>query len=293
MRNIILVAATALLSWVLISGIGNKPDNRQEIITVLKNETDYFAKKDFEKWSQQWSHAPDVLFTYTVNNQANVARGWEQLSKMIKDAMAEYTSIKPNYERDFHNITLDGNLAVVHFTQKDSLDGTPTTKHETRTLKREGGKWKLIGSQIINITSFEQPPSQEPYHMTMEQMKPIIEDKGTTIRMKDGWGGMAVLFNTIAADTGNKTSEINLLEGLKDNSCQVPHWGYIVDGSLTLKYSDGKIEELKAGEVFYMRPGHVPISDNKLTIVDFSPEKELKALFAHMAKKMEEAQKKK
>jgi hypothetical protein len=123
MKNIILVAATTLLSWILISGIVNKPDNRNEIITVLKNETDYFAKKDFEKWSQQWSHSPDVVFTYTVNNQANVAMGWEQLSKLMKNAMAEYTNVKPGYERDFHNITIDGNLAVAHFTQRDSRGG--------------------------------------------------------------------------------------------------------------------------------------------------------------------------
>ena len=292
MKKLILATATLALSWVLISGIVNKPDNRQEIITVLKNETDYFAKKDFEKWSQQWSHSPDILFTYTVNNQANVARGWEQLSKMVKQVMAEFTNMKPDYKRDFHNITIDGNLAVAHFTQNDSLDGTPTTKHESRTLKREGGKWKIIASQIINMTSFEQTPSQEPYHMTKEQMKPIIENKGAIIRMKDGWGGMAVLFNSFEPDTGSKAPEINLFEGLKDNSCQVPHWGYIVDGSLSLKYSDGKTETLKAGEVFYLRPGHVPVGDDKLTIIDFSPEKEIKALFDHMGKKMMEAQKK-
>jgi len=290
MKNVILVAAISLLSWLLISGIGNKSDNRQEIITVLKNETDYFAKKDFEKWSQQWSHSPDIVFTYTVNNQANVAKGWEQLSKLMKDVMAEYSSIKPNYERDFHDITVDGNLAVAHFTQRDSLDGTPTTKDESRTLKREGGKWKITGSQIINLTSFEHPPLQEPFHMTMEQMKPLMENNGTVIRMKDGWGGMSVLFNTIVPS--GKPADNRVFEGLKDNSCQVPHWGYIVDGSLTVRYSDGKEETLKAGEVFYLRPGHLPIGDDKLTIIDFSPEKDIKALFAHIGRKMAELEKK-
>ena len=73
--------------------------------------------------------APDVLH-YTVNNQANVAMGWEQLSKMIKDAMAEYTNIKPNYERDSITSRWMATLQS-RFTQRIS-DGTPTTK-----LKRD------------------------------------------------------------------------------------------------------------------------------------------------------------
>jgi len=77
-----------------------------------------------------------------------------------------------------------------------------------------------------------------------------------------------------------------LLEGLKNNSCQCPHWGYIVEGELLLKYDDGSEENLATGDVLYMPPGHSAIVKKDLKIVDFSPEKELNEVMAHIAKKM-------
>ena len=54
--------------------------------------------------------------------------------------------------------------------------------------------------------------------------------------------------------------------------CQVPHWGYVVEGSLTIHYQDGEEEVVSAGDLFYMQPGHTAVSgpDGAVT-ADFSP----------------------
>src|SRR4249919_1507631 len=115
-----------------------------------------------------------------------------------------------------------------------------------------------------------------------EEIPVTMQFPGATMRALPGYGGMTVAFNELPAGTDISP----LLEGLKNNSCQCPHWGYIVEGELLLKYDDGTEENLTTGDVFYMPPGHTAIVKKNLKIIDFSPEKELNEVMAHIAKKM-------
>ena len=117
-----------------------------------------------------------------------------------------------------------------------------------------------------------------------EEMPVTMEAPSTRMSAMTGFGGMTVAFNEIPAGTDFAP----LLAGLKNNSCQCPHWGYIVEGSLRLKYDDGSGEMLTAGDVFYMPPGHTAKVEKDLKILDFSPENELKVVMEHIAKKMAE-----
>lgn len=117
-----------------------------------------------------------------------------------------------------------------------------------------------------------------------EDIPVTMQAPGTIMRGLPGWGGMTVAFNEIPAGTDFAP----LLQGLKNNSCQCPHWGYVVDGELLLKYDDGKEEKLTAGDVFYMQPGHTAVVQKDVKFIDFSPEKELNVVLDHIAKKMAE-----
>ncbi len=117
-----------------------------------------------------------------------------------------------------------------------------------------------------------------------EKIPVTMEAPGTIMRGLPGYGGMTVAFNQIPAGTDFAP----LLQGLKNNSCQCPHWGYVVEGELHLKYDDGVEETLTAGDVFYMPPGHTAIVVKDLKLIDFSPEKELNEVLGHIAKRMEE-----
>jgi hypothetical protein len=117
-----------------------------------------------------------------------------------------------------------------------------------------------------------------------EAIPVTMEGPGTIMRGLPGLGGMTVAFNEIPAGTDFSP----LLKGLKNDSCQCPHWGYIVEGELLLKYDNGTEETLVTGDVFYMPPGHTGIVKKNCKLLDFSPEKELSEVMNHIAKKMAE-----
>jgi hypothetical protein len=117
-----------------------------------------------------------------------------------------------------------------------------------------------------------------------EEIPVAMEAPGTIMRILKGYGGMTVGFNELPAGTDLSP----LLQGLTNDTCQCPHWGYMVEGELQVKYDDGKEETLTTGDVFYMPPGHTGIVKKDMKILDFSPEKELDEVLSHIAKKVAE-----
>ena len=117
-----------------------------------------------------------------------------------------------------------------------------------------------------------------------EEIPVTMEGPGTIMRGLPGLGGMTVAFNEIPEGTDFSP----LLRGLKNNSCHCPHWGYVVEGALLVKYDNGTEETLTAGDVFYLPPGHTAIVVKDMKFLDFSPEKELNEVMSHIAKKMAE-----
>jgi len=111
--------------------------------------------------------------------------------------------------------------------------------------------------------------------------------KGNLINMVHGWGGMTVAINEPKAGTDFTP----LLKGLKDNLCQVPHWGYLEKGKIQVVDFHKNTEIIKAGEVFYMAPGHTLIVEEDARIIDFSPEREMKELNEFVLKKIAQMQK--
>jgi hypothetical protein len=117
-----------------------------------------------------------------------------------------------------------------------------------------------------------------------ENIPVTMEAPGTVMRAQSGYGGMAVGFNELPAGTDFTP----LLQGLANNSCHCPHWGYILEGSIKLIYDDGTEEVTSAGDVFYWQPGHTAIVEEDVKLIDFSPEKEFGELMDHISKKMVE-----
>jgi hypothetical protein len=115
-----------------------------------------------------------------------------------------------------------------------------------------------------------------------EEIPVTMQAPGTILRTITGYGGMTVGFNELPAGTDLSP----LLQGLRNDSCQCPHWGYVMEGIIKMIYDDGTEETLTAGDVFYMPPGHTAIVEKDLKLLDFSPEDELKEVTDHIAKKL-------
>jgi hypothetical protein len=57
---------------------------------------------------------------------------------------------------------------------------------------------------------------------------------------------------------------------LPGGACSEPHWGYCVEGSVTVRFDDGEDETIRAGEAYYIRPGHNVHIDEDSELVEFT-----------------------
>jgi hypothetical protein len=116
-----------------------------------------------------------------------------------------------------------------------------------------------------------------------------MEIPGATIRQRrgfgdvSGYGGISGEYFSLAA--GVDTAP--LFEGLEENLCQCPHWGYVLGGRLTTTDADGIEETAAAGDLFYWPPGHNVRVDADAELVMFSPQHEHSRVIEHMLEKVQ------
>ena len=122
----------------------------------------------------------------------------------------------------------------------------------------------------------------------MEAGAPVVFVPGAVARQLGDFGD-ASDYGTLAAEyfsLGAGTDIAPLLEGLDDDACQAPHWGYIISGHLVVTYTDGTEDVCVSGDVFYWPAGHsVRVVENAEVIL-FSPHAEHAAVLDHMRTRM-------
>jgi hypothetical protein len=77
-----------------------------------------------------------------------------------------------------------------------------------------------------------------------------------------------------------------LFKGLPDDLCQCPHWGYVLAGSIHVRYADGTEELNSAGDVYYWPGGHTGWTDEGVTFLEWSPTAEIRPVLEHLAAQM-------
>lgn len=77
-----------------------------------------------------------------------------------------------------------------------------------------------------------------------------------------------------------------LLKGLEGDLCQSPHWGYVIQGQLTVTYADASAEVINGGDLFYWPPGHTVKVGEDAEVILFSPQDEHSKVIDHMLAKM-------
>jgi hypothetical protein len=129
-------------------------------------------------------------------------------------------------------------------------------------------------------------PGSKGSHASLSEFKTEITSEIAIWRQHE-WGDMRVGYETYLCDF----DDAELLKGLPDDRCQCPHWGYLMAGRMTVKYPDHE-EVVKAGEVYYMAPGHSMAVEAGTVLIEFSPKEEFRKLteiaeknFAQMQKK--------
>ncbi len=75
-----------------------------------------------------------------------------------------------------------------------------------------------------------------------------------------------------------------LFVGLPNDLCQCPHWGQVLEGSITVRYADGTEETNRAGDVFYWPGGHTGWTDEGVVFLEFSRTAEIMPVLDHLSK---------
>lgn len=97
-----------------------------------------------------------------------------------------------------------------------------------------------------------------------------------------GYGAIAGEYFSLKAGTDISP----LLKGLENDLCQSPHWGYLLEGEVTVTYSDGREEAVAGGDLFYWPPGHTVKVGADAEVILFSPQAEHCKVIEHLRNKL-------
>jgi hypothetical protein len=257
-----------------------KPDlesERKKLIELIDNETRYAAAADSVSWAACWDQSEEAIFTIASLDGAQQWMGWRAIKSGLRDIQPFDLKLK----RDNYHFIIDNQVAFVSFDQYDNWGGTEGrhTK-ETRTLKKVDGQWKIVQTSVIGVSSYDRRNTPS-FHVAKEK---ITVDPRTSFRNQSGLGGMYV--GSVEVPAG--TDFTPLFEGLPQNNCPSPHWGYLLEGTIRIKYPDGKEDVVTGGEVFYWPATHTGFVEKNAKLIDFSPEAEFSQLMDHIATRMAE-----
>ena len=113
------------------------------------------------------------------------------------------------------------------------------------------------------------PKTSKASASQVESVEGLLEDRSEDL------DGYTAGFTSFKADM----DPAPFFQGLPDDRCQCPHWGYVIKGKITFRFADRE-ETYETGDAYYVPPGHTPLVYDGNEIVEFSPTAEL-------AKKME------
>ncbi|MEL6720155.1 MAG: hypothetical protein AAFO82_07425 [Bacteroidota bacterium] len=148
MLILLLCCSTFLLS----QEVSNFSKTEQSIIVVIEQETDGFWERDFNKWSDTWSHSDMVSWSGTTNEYHQELNGWKDLSAFVKKSFKDYPSMNTSpVKRMNWKFQINKNMAWVRFDQDSDV-----VTSEIRILEKKGGKWKLVHVGWINESSFDE-----------------------------------------------------------------------------------------------------------------------------------------
>lgn len=125
-------------------------------------------------------------------------------------------------------------------------------------------------------------------HIAKENVPAKIDIPGAKARQQLNFGD-ATGYGKISGEYFSLPAGMDispLLQGLEGNVCHSPHWGYVIEGRLTVTYSDGTSEVTSASDLFYWPPGHTVRVDQDAEVILFSPQHEHTHVLDHMIAKM-------
>jgi hypothetical protein len=112
-----------------------------------------------------------------------------------------------------------------------------------------------------------------------------IQEMGPGKAWEEELGGYKASLVTTTADVDLTP----LLQGLPNDQCSCPHWGYVFKGQMWWRFGDRE-EVHKAGDAFYVPSGHTSGAAGGSEFLVFSPSDLIAPVEAHMAQRAQQLQ---
>ena len=110
-------------------------------------------------------------------------------------------------------------------------------------------------------------------------------DAGEIHTKGEEWGGLLVRH----VDLPPGTDFTPLFECLHEDRCQCAHWGYIIKGSIHVRYADGTEDTNRAGDLYYWPGGHTGWTEEGVVFIEFSPAEDLRPVLEHVGAQLASA----
>lgn len=263
-----------ILTLLACNSVSDKKSDEAAITKLLESESHFAAKGDSAQWAGCWNNSDETTFIYTNAEGVTSVKGFGPLAQFI--ATVEPFDLK--LKRDNYNYTIGNDIAFVSFDQQDNWGDIDRNKKETRTLRKINGEWKITHASIVELSSFNTAQSAS-WHTLANK---IPQNSKNGFQNVSGLGGMSIGYMEVPGPADFTP----FFKGLPENMCSSPHWGYVIDGSLRIKYPGGKEEVVSAGEVFYWPAPHTGAVDKNVKFIDISPDSKFIPLMDHLAKNM-------
>lgn len=118
-------------------------------------------------------------------------------------------------------------------------------------------------------------------HSPLEDL-PIELQQGELSTRYAEWGPMALRYARLpaGADMGP------VLAGLPGDRCPSPHWGVVLEGSISIAHADGSEEVTRAGEAYYWSEGHTGWTDDGCVFLEVGPVEAMRQFSEHAKAKL-------
>ena len=83
------------------------------------------------------------------------------------------------------------------------------------------------------------------------------------------WADHALAFEVVPK--GFPPGGDKAFDGLPENLCQCPHWGYLLKGKAQLTLADGRQFIINEGDLYYAPPGHQIYALEDFENIEFNP----------------------
>jgi hypothetical protein len=123
-------------------------------------------------------------------------------------------------------------------------------------------------------------------HISKNDVPVKIDAPGAIARQQTDFGAA---FGVMGAEyfTMAKGADLApLLEGLRGDMCDSAHWGFVINGVVTVTYSDATTEQCSTGDLFHWPAGHSVRVEEDADLILFSPQAEHTPVIEHIKNKM-------